>query len=259
MSAPPHIAVVIPVFNHALTVGRVVRESRAVLPVIVVNDGSTDRTPAILAEEEDIVLLTLQGNQGKAAALREGLTKAMELGFSHVITLDADGQHPTAALPEFAAACQRQPVAFIIGSRDLKQARAPWARQVTNKLSSFWFRIETGLSLPDTQCGYRCYPLAAVRELHPAAQRYAWELEILVKAAWAGFPLVPRPVSVDYLAPTSRMSHFDPWRDLAQITWLHARLTAQALGKRAALRGGPRRRVNSPAATACPHCAPPSP
>ena len=115
MDGPPRICVVIPVFNHGLTVGRVARGAKAHCPVLVVNDGSTDDTPTVLSAETGITVVTLPNNQGKAAALRAGFVRAEELGFTHAITIDADGQHSTDAVPEFIAACRRQPEAFLIG------------------------------------------------------------------------------------------------------------------------------------------------
>jgi uncharacterized protein (DUF2062 family) len=232
----PRICVVIPVYNHGLTVQRVVRGAKARLPVIVVNDGSTDDTAKVLAAEAAITVVALPRNQGKAAALRAGFEQAGQMGFTHVITIDADGQHSTDALPDFVAACQHQPEAFIIGVRDLKSARAPFPRRFSNELSTFWFKFETGVRLSDTQCGYRCYPLAGTRALAVRSERYAFELEIMVKAAWAGIPLVPLPVQADYAAPTSRLSHFDPARDFLRISHLHSRLAMQAFCVPAPLR-----------------------
>lgn len=228
MNGGPRICVVIPVYNHGLTVQSVVRGAKAKLPVIVINDGSTDATPAVLEAEREIILITLPRNQGKAAALRAGFARAEELGFTHAITIDADGQHPASALGDFVAACRRQPEAFIIGVRDLAKAGAPLARRATNKFSTFWFQFETGVRLADTQCGYRCYPLAALRPLRVTSNRYAYELEIMVKAAWAGIPLVAQAVEADYAAPTSKLSHFRPWRDMAEISRLHSMLSLQA-------------------------------
>jgi glycosyltransferase involved in cell wall biosynthesis len=236
MSAQPRICVVVPVYNHGLTVQRVARGAKAMLPVIVVDDGSTDGTPEVLAAEAGLVLVTFPENRGKAAALKAGFARAEELGFTHAITIDADGQHSTAALPQFADACRRQPAAFIIGVRDFKKSGAPLARRASNSLSNFWFKFETGVFLEDTQCGYRCYPLQELRPLSVSSARYAYELEIMVKAAWAGVPLLAIPVDADYHQPTSRMSHFRPGRDTAGISWLHLRLSAQALLLPAALR-----------------------
>ena len=126
----PRLCVVVPVFNHGHTVQQVVREAKSRFPVIVVNDGSTDETPSILAAETGITVVTLPSNQGKAAALCAGFDRAEELGFTHAITIDADGQHSTAELDAFAAACRREPEAFIIGVRDLKKEGAPFAAPV---------------------------------------------------------------------------------------------------------------------------------
>jgi uncharacterized protein (DUF2062 family) len=236
MTGAPSICVVIPVYNHGLTVQNVVRGAKTALPVIVVNDGATDATPAVLAAESGITVVTLPYNQGKAAALRAGFALALELGFTHAITLDSDGQHSPGALPDFAAACRRQPNAFIIGVRDFKKAGAPFARRACNALSTVSFKFETGLCLADTQCGYRCYPLALLAPLRVVSGRYAYELEILVKAAWAGVPLVEHPIEADYAAPTSQLSHFHPWRDMAAISWLHSKLSFQAFFVPPALR-----------------------
>jgi uncharacterized protein (DUF2062 family) len=225
MAADPRICVVIPVYNHALTLREVIAGARAFLPVIVVNDGSTDDTASVLAKESGITIVTLSPNQGKGAALRAGFAQAQALGYTHAVTLDADGQHPTSAIPAFAEACRRQPEALIVGTRELKPAGAPLARRLTNALSTFWFKVETGVPLTDTQCGYRCYPLETTRPLPVKFGRYAYELEVLVLAAWAGLPLVPIPFQVDYAAPTSRLSHFNPLRDFAHISRLHSRLS----------------------------------
>jgi glycosyltransferase involved in cell wall biosynthesis len=229
METAPRICVVVPVYNHGGTVVQVVRESRRLFPVIVVDDGSTDQGPASLAHETGITLMTLPSNRGKAAALKAGFAKAEEAGFTHAITLDADGQHAAESLADFAAACRAQPQAFVVGVRDLKAAGAPWVRRLSNTLSAFWFRFETGVRLADVQCGYRVYPLAAARSLHVKSERYAFELEILVKAAWAGISLRSQPVQADYAAETSRLSHFHPLGDFLRIFCVHTWLAAQAL------------------------------
>jgi uncharacterized protein (DUF2062 family) len=236
MTAEPNICIVIPVFNHALTVGRVVSEAKNYFPVLVVNDGSTDGTGGILAAETGVMVVTLPVNQGKGAALRAGFAAAEKRGFTHAITIDADGQHATRELPLFAAASRRQPGALIVGVRDLVKEKAPRGRRMTNNLSTFWFKVQTGVPLTDTQCGYRCYPLACVNRLRVKAQRYAYELEVMVKASWSGVPLVAQPVSADYAAATSRLSHFHPWRDMAGMSLVHSRLSMQTFCVPALLR-----------------------
>lgn len=227
--ANPRIVVLIPVFNHALTLESIIDGAKRLFPVIVVDDGSTDATPQVLTGTSGITVVTLDLNQGKGAALRAGFARAVELGFTHTITLDADGQHPVDALSAFAEQCRAHPEALIVGVRNLKQAAAPMIRRIPNALSNFWFRFETGVRLDDTQCGYRVYPLGSIRQLNIEASRYAFELEVMVKAAWAGIPLIPQSVEADYAAPTSRLSHFDPWRDLLRITLVHFRLSAMSV------------------------------
>ena len=133
---PFRICVLVPVYNHGLTVQQVVHGAKASFPVIVVDDGSTDQTPSLLAAETGVTVLTLKPNQGKAAALKAGFVKAEGLGFTHAITIDADGQHPVSALGDMAAASRKSPEAFIIGVRNLKAARAPIARRLSNALSN---------------------------------------------------------------------------------------------------------------------------
>ena len=236
MPGEPNICIVLPVYNHMLTVGRVVREAKNYFPLIVVNDGCTDGTDQILARETGITVIALPQNQGKGAALRAGFAEAEKRGFTHAITIDADGQHATGELPAFAAATRKQLAAFVIGVRDLAKENAPRSRRITNNISTFWFKVQTGVPLTDTQCGFRSYPLQSVNRLHVKSQRYAYELEVMVKAAWAGVPLVAHPVSADYAAPTSRLSHFDPWRDMVRISLLHSRLSMQTFCVPALLR-----------------------
>jgi uncharacterized protein (DUF2062 family) len=236
MPGEPNICIVIPVFNHGLTVGRVMREAKDYFPVIVVNDGCTDGTGKILAAESGVSVITLPRNQGKGAALRAGFAEAERRGFTHAITIDADGQHATRELPAFASASRRQPEAFVIGVRDLVKENAPRGRRITNNISTFWLKVETGVALADTQCGYRSYPLKTINRLRVKSQRYAYELEVMVKAAWAGIPLLAQPVSADYAAATSRLSHFHPRRDMARISLLHSRLSIQSFCVPALLR-----------------------
>jgi glycosyltransferase involved in cell wall biosynthesis len=244
MPAHPKICVVIPVFNHELTVGRVVRGAGEYFPVMVVNDGSTDATGGILAAESCLTVVTLPQNQGKGAALRAGFAEAERRGFTHAVTLDADGQHAPGEVPLLAAATRCQPDALIVGVRDLAKENAPRARRISNQLSNFWFTFQTGIPLPDTQCGFRSYPLRPVNRMRVRSQRYAFELEVLVRAAWSGMPVTAQPVSADYASPTSRLSHFHPCRDLVRISLLHLRLSLQTLW----LAG----RHNLPAPAVCP-------
>jgi len=216
--------VIIPCFNHPTTVATVAQSAKMFCPVIVVNDGSTMPLP----ELPDCDLIRLQKNSGKGAALRAGFQRVVELGFTHAITMDADGQHFAEDLPKFFAAAQTQPNALIVGVRDFFAAGCPTHRRRSNAVSTFWFRVETGVRLPDTQCGFRCYPLALVKNLKVKSGRYAFELEFMVRAAWTGVPIVAVPVKCTYAPDQIRQSHFRPVRDLAHITLMNIGLVLQS-------------------------------
>jgi uncharacterized protein (DUF2062 family) len=216
--------VIIPCFNHPTTVAAVAQSAKMFWPVIVVNDGSTMPLP----ELPDCDLIRLQKNSGKGAALRAGFQRAAELGFSHAITMDADGQHFAEDLPKFLAAANAQPEALIVGVRDFFAAGCPTHRRRSNAVSTFWFRVETGVRLPDTQCGFRCYPLALTQRLKPRSGHYAFELEFMVRASWTGVPIVAVPVKCTYAPDQIRQSHFRPVRDLAHITLMNIGLVLQS-------------------------------
>ena len=235
--------VVIPCFNHAETVAAVARAAQAHCPVIVVDDGSTERLP----EAPGCTVIRLERHSGKGAALRAGLQRSADLGFTHAITMDADGQHFAEDLPKFLAVASAQPDALAVGVRDFYAAGCPTHRRRSNAVSTFWFRVETGVRLDDTQCGFRCYPAALAQRLKTRSGRYAFELEFMVRASWVGTPIVAVPVKCTY-AGGIRNSHFRPVKDLAHITIMNIGLvlqswfvpltlrTAWSYGKRASFR-----------------------
>ena len=216
--------VVIPCFNHPATVAAVAQLAKFFCPVIVVDDGSAQPLPELLGCE----IIRLEKNFGKGAALRAGFQRAVELGFTHAITMDSDGQHFTEDLPKLLAAANAQPEALIVGVRDFFAAGCPTHRRRSNAVSTFWFRVESGVCLPDTQCGFRCYPLALTQRLKPRSGRYAFELEFMVRASWTGVPIVAVPVKCTYAPDQIRQSHFRPVRDLAHITLMNIGLVLQS-------------------------------
>lgn len=216
--------IIIPCFNHPATIATVASAAQKFCPVIVVNDGSTLPLP----ELPDCIPVRLEKNSGKGAALRAGFQRAIELGFSHAITMDADGQHFADDLPKFLNTAQTQPEALVVGVRDFFAAGCPTHRRRSNAVSTFWFRVETGVRLPDTQCGFRCYPLALAQRLKPRSERYAFELEFIVRASWVGTAIVAVPVKCTYAPDQIRQSHFRPVRDLAHITLMNIGLVLQS-------------------------------
>jgi glycosyltransferase involved in cell wall biosynthesis len=215
--------VIIPCFNHPTTVAAVAQAAKLFFPVIVMDDGSTQPLPELPGCE----IIRLEKNSGKGAALRAGFQRAVELGFTHAITMDADGQHFAEDLPKFLATANAQPDALIVGVRDFFAAGCPTHRRRSNAVSTFWFRVETGVRLPDTQCGFRCYPIALTQRLKPRSGRYAFELEFMVRASWTGVLIVAVPVKCTY-ADGIRNSHFRPVKDLAHITLMNIGLVLQS-------------------------------
>ena len=156
------ICVTIPTFNNAGTVADVVARAQAYCEdVFVVLDGCTDDTAARLeALPEKPRLIFIGQNKGKGNALKEGFRQAREAGFAYAITLDADGQHYPEDIPLFLEANRQHPDALIVGCRQgLKEATRSKGSRFANAFSNFWFCLQTGIPLRDTQTGYRLYPL----------------------------------------------------------------------------------------------------
>lgn len=219
------ICIVIPTYNNAGTIGRVATEAlQSGLRVIVVNDGCTDTTADILAALPDIHPVSYSPNRGKGYALREGFREALRLGYDYVITMDADGQHAAADLPALVQAHREHPDALIVGSRDLQAGNMPGKNTFANKFSNFWFTVQTARHLPDTQTGFRLYPIRRIGGLRWMTRRYEAELALLVFSAWRGVRLLPVPVSVYYPPRGERVTHFRPGRDFARISCLNTLL-----------------------------------
>ena len=216
------IAVVIPVYNNQNTVASVVSDaSRRCGTVIVVDDGSTDATAQRLRELEapGVEIVTLPVNSGKGAALRAGLARALEHGFTHAITLDADGQHLAEDIPLFFEKISEDPSALWIGNRTIQAGNEnqPARSKFGARFGAFWYRFHTGIRIDDTQCGFRAYPLEAVLALDCTAKRFGWELEVLIRVAWNKTPVKQVPVHLLYLPKQQRVSHFRPVRDFLRL------------------------------------------
>ena len=225
----PEILVLIPVYNHGQTLRQVAEKVLAQKARLLVLDDGSDEPVAPLLEGLDLELIRHERNQGKGAAIMSAAAFAQERGFSHLVTLDADGQHDPAELPKFFAEIAENPQAFIVGARDFQGANIPFSSKFGRRFSEFWMYLQSAHRVNDMQSGYRAYPVAALTSLSLWDKRYSFEVEVLVKAAWAGFEIVEIPVSVFYPERAERVSHFKAFRDNLRITVLNTRLTIRAL------------------------------
>jgi glycosyltransferase involved in cell wall biosynthesis len=214
--------VVIPTYNNDKTLERVLCDVLLITGnVIVVNDGSTDQTHDILDRFPAVTRITYPVNKGKGYALRKGFEKAIEMEFDYAVTIDSDGQHYYSDIPLIVKKAEEVPGALIIGTRTLPGEKLRKGSGFANKFSNFWFRIISGVSLPDTQSGFRMYPLKAIEGLKFFSKRYEFELEVLYRAAWRNVRLINIPVKVFYPEKNDRISHFRPFRDFLRISILN--------------------------------------
>jgi uncharacterized protein (DUF2062 family) len=224
-----NVLVVIPVYNHAAAIRAVARGVLDQgLPLLVVDDGSTDGSMARL-EGLELRRLRTERNRGKGAALLRAAALAGRLGYDAILTLDADGQHdPADARLLLEAAAGAWP-AILVGARRMDPGNAPRASCFGRAFSNFWVRLECGQSLADSQSGYRLYPVPFLLSRRFRTRGFCFELEVLVRAAWAGLPLLAVPVSVHYPPGAARVSHFHLFKDNLRLAGLHTTLVLRAL------------------------------
>ncbi len=214
--------VLIPTYNNSTTIEQVIKDVLEYSDdVCVVNDGSTDNTLEILSQFPQIKLHTYPKNAGKGWALREGFKYAVKNGYDYVITLDSDGQHFADDLPTMLDALEENGNAIVIGARNMNQSSVPGKSSFGNKFSTFWFTLETGISVPDTQSGYRLYPVKALEGIRFFTYKYEFEIEVIVRGAWSGLDVIAVPVKVYYPPAEERISHFRPFKDFSRISVLN--------------------------------------
>lgn len=225
------VCVVIPTYNNGQFLANVLNDVlRYTSLVVVVNDGSTDRTGEVLERySAQVEVVSYPQNRGKGYALGQGFDRAEALGYAHAISMDADGQHFADDLPRFVETAAAHPDAMLVGCRELRQKNMPQKNTFANKLSNFWFAVQTGVRLPDTQAGFRLYPLAKMKGLRAVTSRYEAELELLVRLAWRNVAQIPVPIRARYPPPAERVSHFRPGIDFLRISALNAILVLLAI------------------------------
>ena len=226
--------VIAPTHNNAGTLADVVRRVRAQgVPVVVVNDGSTDDTARLLAdlaaEDPEITVLTQPRNLGKAAALMAGFDHASAAGYTHAVTIDTDGQLDPEQIPALLALARRTPDGLIIGQRDENIEGYPSKNRLGRRVSNLFVWMQCGVRVADSQCGFRVYPLDFLEDTRCRAGRYGFETEVITRAGWAGRPIVGTPVRCHYFPKGKAVSHFRPYLDSFRGVPMHLRLMLRAL------------------------------
>ncbi len=224
--------IVIPTYNNDKTIKRVIDgviEHGLGYSIIIVNDGSTDSTAQILKEYTNKATILVNSiNKGKGYALRKAFKTAWEMGFENAITIDSDGQHYPEDIATFIDAAAKNPGAMIMGSRNMEQEGVPGKSSFGNKFSNFWFKVETGITLPDTQTGFRLYPLEPISKIKLFTTKFETEIEVIVKLAWKRVPFVPIKINVLYDSE-ERVTHFRPFKDFTRISILNTYLVTLTL------------------------------
>ncbi len=216
------VCILVPTFNNAKTLAALIRDLQVFnTEMFIVNDGSTDDTEKILSFFPNIHVISYFPNRGKGFALRKGFRAAMAKGFDYVISIDSDGQHFAKDIPSFLHVLEINPGSLIIGARNMDQSSVPAKSSFGHRFSNFWFQVETGIKLPDTQSGFRLYPVARLQTIAFITRRFEFEIEVIVRAAWKDIPVISVPVSVYYAAPGERVSHFRPFTDFTRISILN--------------------------------------
>jgi len=231
-SSDTHL-VLIPSYNPGERVLETVRAARrAWRPVWVVVDGSTDgsleQLEALAAEVEGLTVIALPRNVGKGGAVLAGMERAFEHGYTHVLTMDSDGQHPAHLIPEFMAASETHRNAMVLGV-PVFDANAPLLRVYGRKISNGCANLETlWTGIGDSLFGFRVYPIAPLRRVMQKQRwmrRFDFDPEAVVRMCWAGVAPINHPAPVRYFsAKEGGISHFSYVRDNALLTWMHTRL-----------------------------------
>jgi len=244
---------VVPSHNHCRVLGSIVTALRGHgLDVIVVDDASGEPARAAIAAlhapAEGVEVLRLERNQGKGGAVMTGLRRAAERGFTHAVQVDADGQHDLGAVAALLSAAQAQPDALVSG-RPVYDRSVPRSRQIARWLTHVWIWVETlSLSVKDSMCGFRVYPLAAtlaVLDGETLGRRMDFDPEIVVRLFWRGVPTVHIPVRVVY--PEGNTSNFRLLRDNWLLTRMHTRLVFTMLLRLPSILRNRPRRAGTPA------------
>ncbi|MEI6709068.1 MAG: glycosyltransferase family 2 protein [Methylococcales bacterium] len=225
------LCIIIPVYNHEHAIIQVITNLKPYnIACLLVNDGSSVACSAVLenlAQQESnwLTLINRAENGGKGAAVIDGFHAAIQLGYTHALQIDADGQHNVNDIPRFLEAVRQHPNAMILG-KPIFDDSVPKNRLYGRRVTNFWIAINTlSLAIADGMCGFRLYPLPAIKQLintKKIGQRMDFDIDIVVRLYWQGINVINTPTTVNY--PLDGVSHFKLWRDNVMISATHARL-----------------------------------
>jgi glycosyltransferase involved in cell wall biosynthesis len=223
------LCAIIPTYDNAQTLEVVVEAVRAhVSDVIVVDDGSGEKGRAVveaLKERGRVDAVFRAENGGKGAAVKSGLARAHELGFTHALQIDADGQHAASDIPRLVAASERDPKALVLG-QPVFDGTAPTGRRIARSISVFWCAVEImSFRIGDPLCGFRVYPVRAALDARATGDAMDFDPEIAVRLARGGAPVVHVKTNVRYISRADGgVSHYRLFRDTLLISWMHTRM-----------------------------------
>ncbi|GMT49637.1 MAG: hypothetical protein IEMM0008_1176 [bacterium] len=224
------VCVIIPIYNNVKTISKVIDQCLThTKSIIVVDDGSDDGSTEIILSK-NVFHYKLPRNQGKGEAIKRGFKIAIDQGYNHAITIDADGQHFPDDIPRFIELSSRHPDTIIIGTRSINENLSAGTK-IGLFFSNLFFPVCTHQKCQDTQSGYRLYPIIELDSLKLSSRRYDFEIELLVKACWVGVEIVHLPIVAYYDDPKERISHLKVGRDGLRGTIIYTKLIIMSIFK----------------------------
>lgn len=233
------ICLCVPTYNNPGTIESVAEEllEKTDFSVLIIDDGSEQRVSDLLhgsaasraLASGRLRVLRFENNRGKGAALRAAINDCVARGFTHLLSIDGDGQHLTSEVAVLIAEARRRPWDLIIGRRRMEADTVPGVSKFGRKFSNFWVNYQTGFAITDSQSGFRLYPLFHVQGLDFHTSRYDFEIEVLIRLLWKGVGVSEVDVEVFYPEPEFRVSHFNKFRDNVRISFLNTILVIVSL------------------------------
>lgn len=223
----------IPTYNNPATIGQVIREcyENTSFPILVIDDGSEPKVEVSAEFHDRVTLIRLPQNRGKGAALQCAMRECLARGFTHMISMDGDGQHLTSDIPKIMEAMRENPWDLIIGNRRLGGENVPQVSRFGRTFSNFWVRFQTEKHISDSQSGFRVYPLFHLQRMSFFTRHFDFEIEVLIRLLWKGVAIREVEIDAYYPKPSERVSHFDKLWDNVRISCLNTALVVLSLLK----------------------------